>query len=555
MTVLIACLLISFAFDLPSSMKGTSTATVATLFFYSNFYFNGVSGYFDEAIRLNPLLHTWSLAVEEQFYLLFPLLAFAIRSFDRKGKFLILVSIAVVSLAWSIWLVQVDSAAGFYLPQSRAWELMLGSILTLSVIPEIRGWKADVTATAGLLLIIGSVVLLSENSTFPGIGAIAPCIGAAAIIHAGTSTMVTRFLSAKPMVGVGVMSYSMYLWHWPMVAFYRAFYGEPSRITKVGLVVALVAISAFSLRYIERPFRSKPHLRAPRRTLVAGGFAVATLASAAIFLVPVALNVRQIPAEVIAVDNYSRYDFASYLRSGQCFLSSRHNDFSSFDSDTCLHIKESVQNVLLIGDSHAAHLWAGLATQYPAINFLQATSSGCKPVIMPRGAKRCTDLVNMVFRDFLPKYPVDSIILSAEWDEADLAKVEETVALLQKFAKRIFVIGPSPSYMEPLPTILARQMLEGRGTIRTELLRPEPSQIDEKFEAGLAHRAVQYISLYRALCSKGECLLWSGKDRPLQFDSDHFTEGGSIKVAQIIGPQIFRSGMAGVNPIAEEIRP
>src|SRR6202012_2584117 len=108
----------------PTTIKGTSAATVATLFFYSNFYFNGVSDYFDEAIKLNPLLHTWSLAVEEQFYVVFPLLAFAIRSFDRNGKFRILAAIFLMSLAWSIWLVQVDRSAGFYLPQSRSWELL-----------------------------------------------------------------------------------------------------------------------------------------------------------------------------------------------------------------------------------------------------------------------------------------------------------------------------------------------------------------------------------------------------------------------------------------------
>jgi hypothetical protein len=356
------------------------------------------------------------------------------------------------------------------------------------------------------------------------------------------------------MVGIGLMSYSMYLWHWPMIAFYRAFYGDPSRLTKVGMVAALVAISAFSLRYIERPFRSRPHLLSQRQTLVAGGFAVAALASAAIFSVPVALGVRQIPGDVIAVDNYSKYDFAPYLRSGQCFLSSRYNDFNAFDRDACLHLKQGSKNVLLIGDSHAAHLWIGLSTQYPAINFLQATSSGCKPVIMARGATRCTDLINMVLHDFLPNHHVDSIILSADWDEADLTGVEETVEFLQQFSQPIFVIGPNPSYTEPVPMILARQM-GGRRTIRTAFLRPEQSHIDKEFQAELEHRAVQYISLYKSLCSNEQCLLWSGKDQPLQFDSDHFTKSGSIKVAQIIGPQMFQSGMATKRPVAGDITP
>jgi peptidoglycan/LPS O-acetylase OafA/YrhL len=555
-TVLAACLFVSFCFDLPSSIKGTSTASIATLFFYSNFYFNGVSDYFDDAIKLNPLLHTWSLSVEEQFYVLFPLLAFAMRTFDRNRKLFILASIAAVSLTWSIWLVHVDTSAGFYLPQSRAWELMLGSILTLGVIPEVRGWKAEVTAAAGIILILGSAALLTENSTFPGVGALAPCIGAAAIIYSGTgrSTIVGRILSTRPMVGVGLISYSMYLWHWPMVAFYRAFYGEPSRLSKVGLIVAVVAISAFSLKYIERPFRSKPHLLAPRQTLLAGGFATAVLVLAVVTLLPVALIVRQIPTDVIAVDGYSNYDSTRYFRSGQCFLSSRFNDFNSFDMEKCLHIKQAASNVLLIGDSHAAHLWIGLSTRYPEINFLQATSSGCMPVLVPSGAKRCTDLINMVFRDFLPKHHVDSVILSASWAEADLAEIEVTVEFLHKFANRIFVIGPSPSYRKPLPAILARQMLDGGQTIRKELMQRDPVLIDKEFQTRLVHDALTYISLYKAICPK-ECLLWAGKNQPLLFDSSHFTKSGSIRVAEIIGPQMFRSGMAGNDPVAGDIKP
>jgi peptidoglycan/LPS O-acetylase OafA/YrhL len=563
-TVLVACLIVSFCFDLPTSIKGTSRAAVAALLFYSNFYFNGVSDYFDDAIKLNPLLHTWSLAVEEQFYVVFPLLAFAIRTFDRNKKFGILASIAVVSLAWSTWLVQVDRSAGFYLPQSRAWELLLGSILTLGVIPQVHRWKAEVSAIAGLLMILGSVFFLSEYSIFPGIGALAPAIGTAAIIHSGigASTIVARILSTRPMVGVGVISYSMYLWHWPMVTFYRAFYGEPSRSTKMGLVIAVIAISTLSLNYIEKPFRSKPHLLTRLQTLAAGGFAVAALALAAMIFVPVALNMRQISADVVAVDDYSNYDSAPDYRAGRCFLSSRFNNFNSFDIEKCLHINPAASNVLLIGDSHAAHLWIGLAARYPEINFLQATSSGCKPVTMPSGANRCTDLMNMVFNDFLPNHHVDSVILSGDWDEADLPAIERTIEFVKKLSDRTFVIGPSPSYMMPLPMILARRMLEGNLTFPTKLLRPEQIHIDEEFEiridkdfeSRMVHGAVTYVSLYKALCAK-QCLLWSGRNEPLQFDSNHFTARGSMKVAEIIGPQMFPSSAAGIDPSVRGITP
>ena len=511
--------------------------------FFSNFFFNGLSNYFDAAVKLNPLLHTWSLSVEEQFYVVFPLLAFAIRKFDHNRKFIILLSIAVVSLAWSSWLVHVDRSDAFYLPQSRAWELILGSLLTLGVIPEVRGWKAEATATGGMLLILISAVVLSEYSTFPGLGALAPSVGAAAVIHSGLgkSTIVSRILSTRPMVGIGLISYSMYLWHWPIIVFCRTFYGEPSRLTKLGFLVAVIAISYFSLKFIEKPFRSKPHLLTGLQTLAAGGLTVTALGLAAVLLIPVALSVRQIPAYVFAVDRYTNYDAGPNSRSGQCFLTRRSNDLKFFDIEKCLHIKETGTNVLLMGDSHAAHLWIGLSTRYPEINFLQATSSGCKPVISTRGEKRCSDLIKMVFSNFLPNHHVDGIILSGDWVESDLAAIEETVEFLQNLSNRIFVIGPSPFYTRPLPMILARQMLNGTQISRAEFLRSEQIHIDEKFETRLARSAARYISLYKAICTK-ECLLWSGENEPLQFDSNHFTKGGSIKVAETIGPQMFQIG-------------
>ena len=214
--------LLAYFFFLPTELIGFAKSLLAALFSVSNFYFWRHSGYFSAPVDTKPLIHTWSLAVEEQFYIFLPIFLFlAHRFFPRRLRTSIVV-IALGSFVLSAVGAYRDPTAAFYLPHTRAWELLLGVLISLDVFPAIRGpVLRNVSTICGLGLISAAVFGFSAYTPFPGIAALLPCVGAALIIAAGRSgnSLVGRMLSLKPMVFIGLISYSLYLWHWPIIVF------------------------------------------------------------------------------------------------------------------------------------------------------------------------------------------------------------------------------------------------------------------------------------------------------------------------------------------------
>jgi len=247
----------------------------ATTLFSSNILFWLESGYFAAASLQKPLLHTWSLAVEEQFYIFFPLALVFIHRY-LKSRYLLWILIALtLSLGASIYGVSHSPAATFYLVPTRAWELFAGSILAMGVLPiPSSAWLRHLLSVTGLALIVYSVGFYTEATPFPGQNAIAPVLGAWLIIYsnkAGEEMAIgNKVLSIRPLVLIGLISYSLYLWHWPLVAFskylmFRSFNGYES----AGIILVSLAVSTLSWKYIEQPFRGKQMLLPDRKKLFA----------------------------------------------------------------------------------------------------------------------------------------------------------------------------------------------------------------------------------------------------------------------------------------------
>lgn len=199
---------------LPNELQDLGQSLIATALFASNIYFWSQSGYFAPAADTQPLLHTWSLAVEEQFYIAFPLILAAVWRWNRRALVPTLLVLALLSLGVSAYQVQQAPQAAFYLSIGRGWELLVGSLIALC-----RSHLDKVPATCawlGLAAIVASLVGYNEQMPFPGLAALLPCLGAAAIIVSAPGTMVGNFLSSSPMRGIGLISYSLYLWHWPI---------------------------------------------------------------------------------------------------------------------------------------------------------------------------------------------------------------------------------------------------------------------------------------------------------------------------------------------------
>src|SRR5438552_3781137 len=267
----------------PIDLVRYAQSLFATALFGVNFEFWREAGYFDSFANQKPLLHLWSIAVEEQFYLLFPALLILLRHAAPRLRVAAVGFVFIASFALGAWGVSAAPVATFYLLPARAWELMLGALLALGAVPAIRSrLAAEILAVLGLILIGAAVFALSPATPFPGPAALLPCLGAALVVHAGHPgrTFVGRILAARPLVFIGLISYSLYLWHWPIFVF--ATYidlREPSGAASAALIALSFVLAALSWRFIEQPFRKARH-RLARRVLFPGAALAAGLTAA-----------------------------------------------------------------------------------------------------------------------------------------------------------------------------------------------------------------------------------------------------------------------------------
>jgi peptidoglycan/LPS O-acetylase OafA/YrhL len=246
---------------LPHELAAFGRSLMAVVVFASNILFWKESDYFATESEYIPLLHTWSLAVEEQYYVIFPLLLAFLWKFGRKPIYLSLGLLSVVGLVTAEWLWRVDAGANFYLLPSRFWELLIGALAAVYLKNNQPSTSrlAPLFSLTGIALVIGSIFLLNNSLPFPSSYALFPTVGAALIIlFAAPSNLAGQILSLKPLVLVGLISYSAYLWHQPLLVFARMQpYLEPNLELMAAMAVSSLVCAWFSWRFVERPFRQR----------------------------------------------------------------------------------------------------------------------------------------------------------------------------------------------------------------------------------------------------------------------------------------------------------
>jgi peptidoglycan/LPS O-acetylase OafA/YrhL len=258
--VLIACMVMGWLILTPGEYEQLGKHVVAGVLFVSNIIFWNEAGYFDNAADTKPLLHLWSLGVEEQFYIVWPLF---LALFWRYSRHLSWAFIGVLcgSLGYSLMIVHHDSVADFYSPLTRFWELALGAGLAHLSSRNVTSHTVNrsVISLIGLLLILIAIVAINRNDAFPGAWALLPTLGAACLIFAGERAWPNRHVLSHPlMVWLGLISYPLYLWHWPLLSFARIIESAtPSSNTRVGLLAASIALAWLTYQLIERPIRSR----------------------------------------------------------------------------------------------------------------------------------------------------------------------------------------------------------------------------------------------------------------------------------------------------------
>ena len=277
-TVLVTlCLGSTFMF--PEDLRGLANDAIAQVFMLANVRFWHKTDYFADFADLNPLLHMWSLALEEQFYVFFPLLLAWCWRCSRSRCWIALAVVAALSFVASWALLDDQPAAVFYLLPFRVWELLVGALLAFCPWVPTKPWQRECLGVLGMLMILRPCLCYDRSTPFPGVAAVEPCLGAATLILVGSGggSLVGRVLQSPPLMLLGKMSYSIYLWHWPLIVFLR--YGLTPRLP--GSVVAvyiaiLLAVSYASWRWIELPLRAASSPL--QRTRVLAGVAIASLA-------------------------------------------------------------------------------------------------------------------------------------------------------------------------------------------------------------------------------------------------------------------------------------
>lgn len=435
----------------PPALTDLSWSLLATIAFSANMYFWKNSGYFEVAAQSRPLLHMWSLAVEEQFYLFIPLVLFFLQTRARRLTKVALGLAAVLSLALSAAIINTAPTANFFLLPTRAWELLAGSLVAANILPAPR--RQGLCAGLGLLglaLMMAPVFLYDEATPFPGFAAVPPTLGTALAIYAGggPGNAPARWLSHRVLVGIGAISYSLYLVHWPLIVFARTWLlRELNLFESAVIVLASFGLAYLQWRFIETPFR---HPRAQKRQIkvfaAAGGVLAALAAFAATGILLKGLPQRMPDYHVTQI---AQGGPKSWL-DGRCFLINQ--SASAWGGQDCVRTKGTRENALLWGDSFAAHYILGILKNQDRLthNLVQYTFAGCPPVLGYRSFARpgCEGFNQHVF-DVIKDYDIKVVIIAARWDQLrqrGLTGLAETVSRIRATGAKVYVIGQSPMF-------------------------------------------------------------------------------------------------------------
>lgn len=534
----------AFCLFLPKDLRDTGQGVLATVTFLSNVLFYAKTNYFGETALSQPLLHTWSLAVEEQFYIIFPLLLWSLVRKAEKRTFAILAALFAVSLAASAMIATDYPAENFYLPMTRAWELGLGSLLAIALERKlIAPRSSEILAALGLALIIASFVLVDERSTFPGLLAVPVCLGTALLIYSGAGsrrTEIHSILAWKPIVFVGLISYSLYLWHWPAIVFANYYLLRPLSGLELALLLASIfLISALSWRFVEQPIRRGVWLHSRARLFGDAALGAVVLGAAGLAshisdgfpgrMSPEVLKLEAARAPE-KLDGCAPPPGASY--GGMC----------AFGTDP--------RKFIVWGDSHAGALRGTFDQVYADTHAsgLLLSANACPPLVgvsirqVGRERNHCEDYARQVLQ-MIDREKIDVVFLAADWwndaqpgffVEGDLGSgLDLTLAALK--GRKVFIVDRVPGARKGVASAMARSLLYGRSYD----LRPSVSDVARQrrtthfaFASARTGHAFALIDPAQALCGHQYCEV-QAKGRPLYSDDAHLTKWAAPYLAPL----------------------
>ena len=555
--VLAACVALGWLLMLPDEFRGLGKHVAAGAAFLSNVLLWRETGYFDTAAELKPLLHLWSLGVEEQYYVVWPLLLFLFRRRPRLMLAMI-AAVAAISFSANLWMTAKTESAGFYLPFGRFWELMAGSFLAYAVhhgAPRVR-YTGALCALGGAL-VVASLLLLHDEFAFPGGWALLPVAGTVLIIWAGPSAWLNRYVLSRPgMVWVGLISYPLYLWHWPLLYFARiALGGELSSAARLAVCGLSVLLAWLTYELVEKKIR---FARLPSVARAAGPALAASMAVLGI-------------AGLLALQNRFLPQSASVPRIVEISRAATDWDYGG---DRII-LGDSERAVLFFGDSHMQHYWPRIEKivaerAAPVRTVIFKTSGGCAPVPgIERPFRNCSRFVEEGLR--LAQQPhIDTVVIAASWlgfvnrevyrvgephsasidvlapeNEWVLRGFEEALRRLVHDGKQVVVMLSTPRGEEFDPKSFIRragltiQVTQHPPDVPLSKATERTRVIDARIKAVAVAAGAMLIDPADWLCPALQCPTADEFGRPLFIDGSHLRASVARERFRAIDPYVY----------------
>jgi peptidoglycan/LPS O-acetylase OafA/YrhL len=535
----------------------------AATLFSENFLLWGEASYFDAASELKPTLHLWSLAIEEQFYILWPILLFAAHRF-RLNAVIVIACLAVVSFGVNLYDIGAAPTAAYYSPIGRAWELMVGSLLAYGEVkhPNIMNRYKSIQSGIGIGLIAVALVLITPKTDFPGFAALAPAIGAGLLISGGPDAWINRrILSLQPMVWCGLISYPLYLWHWPLLSFAHIIFGDTPPAVAGACVVSAIVAAGLTFWFIERPLRT---YRAKKNTtvfLVVSMTAVA--AAAALIFVP-----------VIA----PRLKLFDAPEGNEWSLLMTKTDHFDPDGVGIYHLeRDRPETILFIGDSHlaqyAARIDKVITSTSASPGAVMVVGGGCIPIvgvtIPDRGRTKCWKQTETAF-EMAKDARYSTVVIGGAWNyyflrqdymyhdgerlipvgtlagkKAALDRLGGQIRELIRAGKHVFVVLDSPESNRFDPAGKAiRLSLSDHNFLPSSTvdIAAEQLTLKQELRAWAEAEGATVIDPYDTVCAQSRCYVTSSTGRPLYRDKSHFNPAWSVDGATFIDAAITPGG-------------
>ncbi len=568
--VLFTALLLGYVFLYTDEYKELGKQVVASAGFAANLLFWKEANYFDVAAETKPLLHLWSLGIEEQYYIVWPALLWLCWRTKKRALPYLVGLLFIASFLLNIRATSLSPAEAFYSPLTRAWELFAGGLVAIAssqhtkrpfgFIPDarLRMPVSDLLAISGLVLLAASLILISKNTPFPGWAALMPVIGTCMLVGAGPYSWVARHVLAHPiLVGVGLISYPLYLWHWPLLVFTRAWLGGAgSAPVRSGVVVLSVGLAWITYRFLEQPIRSG---RSALRSVPLLGGTLATLAGVGALAMIYGWTIH--PGDI---DSYAAYfdsfrTGASPAREEMVEVNQNQCNFYNFESPLPTRVpraaispdcytSHSHRTVLLWGDSHSAHLFYGLRKTLPSdVSLLLTYASGCRPhpIDVTKLETDYCEKSNAFALSTIRQVVPDVVVISFNnsFDAEYLRQVSREIRQLG--VKRVIVLGLVPHWEPVLFKVVMQHYWELTPSRISTHLDQHALDIDKAFRSELqANEPFEYQNLFDFFCNAEGCLIYLDRNRReglVSFDNAHLRPRASLYLAEhLLTPLIQR---------------